>query len=649
MGGSESGRGGPGAKPGSARTYARLLGYARPYFAIILLAVFCSLLYAGARTGRAYLLKPVLDDIMIPQAGRDAKVGFGDWLQLAGDGAGDSADADSADAIATGGAAAADADSQALSQRAAAAIPRLLLAALLIVTLLPLSRFGHEYLSQYVLGRVLVDIQQQLCGKLLRLPLAYHYGRARGQTLSRVMNDAQQAQRSLELVFADVLPSLITLGVGATALFWISWQLTLSVALVAPLVVGIVALFGRSIRRNAARRQESQGHVTQRLLQIFAGLKVIKAFRAEGHEEKAFSRENLRWLRRNMRVVLFRSLSRSSIEGATNAFGIAILIGGIAVVLSQTIVLSLGDVGAFFLVMQTATYRPIRDLTRGWTQIQEGVPSALRFFEVVDADSEARDAPDAFALNELQRDIRLVGVSFSHGSEKVLRNISLDVPAGSAVAIVGRTGAGKSTLADLLMRFADPDSGCILVDGVDLREIRRESWLSQIAIVGQEPFLFAGSIRENILYGRPEATAEELRDAARAAHVDEFASRLPQGLDSEVGDSGVRLSGGQRQRITIARAILRNPRVLIFDEATSALDAKSERYVQGAIEKLLAGRTVFIIAHRLSTIRHADQIIVLENSVIAERGSHAELLAAGGLYRQFAELQQPGRTREAAG
>jgi len=301
---------------------------------------------------------------------------------------------DAGDAGATGAEAGA-AESQALSQRAAAAIPRLLLAALLIVTLLPLSRFGHEYLSQYVLGRVLVDIQQQLCGKLLRLPLAYHYGRARGQTLSRVMNDAQQAQRSLELVFADVLPSLITLGVGATALFWISWQLTLSVALVAPLVVGIVALFGRSIRRNAARRQESQGHVTQRLLQIFAGLKVIKAFRAEGHEEKAFSRENLRWLRRNMRVVLFRSLSRSSIEGATNAFGIAILIGGIAVVLSQTIVLSLGDVGAFFLVMQTATYRPIRDLTRGWTQIQEGVPSALRFFEVVDADSEARDTPDA--------------------------------------------------------------------------------------------------------------------------------------------------------------------------------------------------------------------------------------------------------------
>jgi len=241
--------------------------------------------------------------------------------------------------------------------------------------------------------------------------------------------------------------------------------------------------------------------------------------------------------------------------------------------------------------------------------------------------------------------VTLTDVCFSYGREPVLDRVSFEVNAGEVVAIVGRTGAGKTTLIDLLMRFYDPDSGRIEIDGVDLRRVERDSLLAQIAVVGQEPFLFDASIHENLLYGRPGASQEQVLAAARAAHVDEFASQLPEGYETEVGSVGVRLSGGQRQRITIARAILRDPSILIFDEATSSLDSKSERYVQDAIDALLGGhRTVFVIAHRLSTIRRADKIVVLENGTVSQIGTHNELVCAGGLYRELIELQTTAHT-----
>lgn len=624
----------------SLEAFWRLLAYVRPYMALLLAAILAAVVYSGARTGRALLIQPLFDEIVLPQAASDKAPALGEWFggmsdfssALQPDGEAAPAAEASPETVAK--------DEQLVSQ-VQEALPRILLAALLILTLLPISHFGQVYLSEFVLGRVLVDIQRQLCAKLLRLPLRFHHETSRGDTLSRVLSDAQRAQQSLDLVFSDVVVSILSLAVGIATLLWLSWPLTLTLVAVVPVVAGSIALFGRRIRKSAKKRQESQADMTGRLVQILNGIKVIKAFRAESDEERAFGEHNLRLFQRNLKVVKNRALSRTVVEALTNAAGIAVLLLGVGVVASQLWGLTMGSLMAFIGVMQS-TYRPMKDLTKGWTKLQEALPSAERFFALLDLDDTTPDTGDARTLPPLQEGIRVSKISFSYGREPVLRDVSLNVDVGEVVAIVGATGSGKTTLADLLLRFYDPEAGSIEADGVDLRQITRESWLSRIAVVTQEPFLFSGTIRENIRYGRPDADDAAVAAAAKAAHVEEFVHTLPEGYDTDVGDAGLRLSGGQRQRITIARAILNDPEILIFDEATSALDAKSERFVQDAIESLLGGRTVFIIAHRLSTVRNADKILVLDGGQVADVGRHDDLMARGGLYRELMTLQADG-------
>jgi subfamily B ATP-binding cassette protein MsbA len=618
--------------------FLRLLHYAWRYVPLILLTSLLALGYSGARYARAYLAKPLIDNVVLPHGAMTSVPRPTDWLPRIGPWAEREAAPAKPAPIPLS-----DEERGELERQIHDSFIRIVIVALMVVFAMPLFMFTRDYVVEWVLGRIMIDMKRDVCAKLLALPLRFHQDRRRGDVLTRTMQDVSGAHGALSLVFGALIQQVVMICVGLPILFFISWQLALVSLVLGPLLIGVISIFGQRIRTSARRRQEKYADVTQRLLEILSGIKVIKAFRAESLEDRAFRKETRRLFSRSMQVARYRVFARSLVEMLNNAMAVAMLGLGALLVLRGRFGLTVGDVAAFATVL-TTTYKPVKGLAKDWVKLMDAQPAAERFYEVMDTQVDVRDAPDAVRVGALQRGVTLSDVTFSYGREPVLDRVSFEAKAGEVVAIVGRTGAGKTTLIDLLMRFYDPDSGSIAYDGIDLRRVERDSLLAQIAVVGQEPFLFDASIRENLLYGRPTATDAQILAAARAAHVDEFATQLPDGYETEVGSVGVRLSGGQRQRITIARAILRDPSILIFDEATSSLDSKSERYVQDAIDALLGGhRTVFVIAHRLSTIRRADKIVVLENGTVSQVGTHAELLSRGGLYRELIELQTTAR------
>jgi ABC-type multidrug transport system fused ATPase/permease subunit len=581
----------------SARPWRRLLGYARPVAGSVALALGLTLLAGAGRTARALLTKPLIDDVVLPQGA------------LAG--------------VAT--------------ERLAA----ILAVALAVVLLVPLASFARAWAVESALGRMHAAMKRDFCARLLALPMRFHHSRRRGDVAARAVGDVDAAHAALRLFFEDLLQGAVALGLCAGALWLLSWQLTLVCAALGPAVLAALALLGRRVRRAARRRQEQYAEVTERLLEILAGIRVIKAFGAEAQEEQAYRRQTERLYRRSMRAVASRALARGSVELASGVAAVSALALGIWLVLRGRFGLTLGDVVAFAFVAQQG-YWPIKSLAAAWVRIADAEPAAERFFEILDLPGEPPDPPGALQIGRIARGLAFRGVSFSYGREPVLRGVSFSARAGEVVALVGRSGAGKTTLAELLLRFHDPDSGSIELDGIDLHRIARRSLLAQIGVVGQEAFVFDATIRENLRYGRPGASEAELLAAARAAHVDEFADRLPEGLDTPVGPGGAQLSGGQRQRIAIGRALLKDPSLLILDEATSALDLESERHVQEATLGLLAGgRTALVIAHRLSTIRRADRVVVLEGGRVVQQGTHAELAGLRGTYRELVASQSP--------
>jgi len=571
----------------------RMVGMSLSHWRALLGVFIFAGLFSAGRFVRAWLAKPLLDEILVPAANNVL-------------------------------------DLQAVEPRLWQL--GLIFGIALIVT--PVAMFYRSYLAYWIVARVRKKIDLAVAHKFLVAPLRIHRGGSSGDLLSRALTDVQLACQSLNILYRDGINSILMLVGGGFTMFATSWQLALiSLTTVPPLFV-LLRFFGRRIQRQTRRRQETQGDLSQRLVSILTGIKVIKAFRGHDRELQTFERETEKYLRRFMKVIWNRVMAKSSTEALNQTVGTLILgIGGV-LALNDRWDITIGTLTAFALILVT-TYKPVKTLTSSYANIMESIAGASRLFQILDMEEEPPDRPDARAMAGLSHSIRFRDVHFDYGEGEILCGIDLEVQPGEVIAIVGRTGTGKSTLMDLLLRFHDPTRGSIEIDGIDLRDLQRKSFLDHVAVVTQEPFLFDETIAENIRYGRLDASDAEVRAAAEAASADEFIDQLPEGYATRVGEFGLRLSGGQRQRITIARAILCNPAILVFDEATSALDAKTERAVQVAIEALRGQRTIFLIAHRLTTIRHADRIVVLDEGRIAEIGDHETLMSHSGIYHEL--------------
>jgi subfamily B ATP-binding cassette protein MsbA len=598
---------------------ARLLGYARPYLALVAVAILFSLIYGGGLAGRAALIGPALDGVAVPSEKLDSVVDLFDFEE--------SPDSDVEDA-----------ETRQLVENIRANTFKLLIAGLMLILGMPLVRFVRDYSSKWLMTRVLVDLQSALAAKLLRLPLRHHEREPSGDFVTRVSKDTEIANQIQSLMFGDAVQDAAILVAALTGALLINWRLTVIVLLIGPPIALVMQVFGRRIRTRSQRRQLQVSEVTQRMLQILDGIKIIKAFRAESREASAFHHEIMRFFRRALSVIRSRVYSRVAVETLSQLSLVSLLFVGIWALTNRMWGLSVGQLSAFVFV-SALTYRPLKALTSFYNAVMDALPSSQRIFALLDAPEEPADAADAVSIERVREGIRYRDVSFSYGRECVLDGVDLRIGAGQVVALVGRTGAGKTTLADLLLRFYDPDAGSVELDGIDVRNIRRDALRQLMAVVTQDAFLFDTSILENIRYGNPDATFDEVVEAARTANAHEFIETLPEQYDTPVGERGTQLSGGQRQRLTIARAILCNPQILIFDEATSALDAKAERLVQDAIANLMKGRTVLVIAHRLATVRSADSIALLEEGRIERVGTHDELLERSALYKEFVELQ----------
>jgi subfamily B ATP-binding cassette protein MsbA len=392
----------------------------------------------------------------------------------------------------------------------------------------------------------------------------------------------------------------------------------------------------RNMKRFTRRGQISTGNLTALLQESIQGNKIVKAFGMEEYEAGRFMAENYRLFKQSLRASRIKAVVAPSME-ILAAFGIAGVVwyGGFSVIAGGR---TQGEFMAFMTAM-FLLYQPFKGLTKTYTMVHQGLAGAERVFEILDQEQEIADHPDAVDAKRFANAVELNNVSFSYGENPVLKKINLRINAGEVVALVGMSGVGKSTLADLIPRFYDVNSGSITLDGVDIRHLRLQSLRAQIGIVTQHTFLFNDTVKNNIAYGQPDTDMEHIVAAARAAHAHEFITMMPQGYDSVIGEMGMQLSGGQRQRLAIARALLKNAPILILDEATSALDLESERLVQDALENLMTQRTTLVIAHRLSTVRQADRIVVLVNGSVAEQGTHDELMARQSEYRRLYTLQ----------
>lgn len=566
--------------------YYRLFRYSRPYMGRVLLALAASVLAAGPDIAMAKLVKPFVDKILIG----------GSWNLIN-------------------------------------LVPVVIIG---LAVVKGMGRYTQEYFIKTAGQLVVQDIRNDLYRHSLSLSMGYFSRSSTGNVMSRILNDVGALQRSAADVLVEgVRESVLLIGLIITV-FQADWKLACIAFVVLPLAVLPASILGRRIKENTRRGQQTIGNLTRLLQEALSGIKVIKAFGTEKHEQTRFAAENLRFYHFIRKVLKYDSLAAPAIEILASLGVGTVLWYGLHRVLDGA--MTQGDLTSFLAAMMMM-YTPVKRLTKVSNTIQRSLGSAERVFELMDEVPEITDAATARVLPRAKGELVFDQIGFAYEDDLVLKDFSLEVNRGEVVALVGPSGGGKSTLIGLLNRFYDPQQGRILIDGQDIRSLTLDSLKQNIALVDQETFLFNDSIRNNIRYGRTDADDSAVEEAARQAYAEEFIRGLPGGYDNTIGDRGLRLSGGQRQRICIARAILRDAPILLLDEATSALDTESEAMVQKALANLMKNRTTIVVAHRLSTVMHADKIVVLEDGRICEVGRHAELLKNNGLYQRLYEMQ----------
>lgn len=573
--------------------YLRILSYIKPYMHRLIFAMFCTIMAAAGNLYIPWIIKDMIDEVLADKNGTMLN-----WI--------------------------------------AASI-------IAIFVVRGLFWYGQNYLMSYVGQSVIIDIRAAVFKKLQRLSVSFYDKNKTGTIMSYVTNDVNALQSAMvENTIEMITEGFILIG-SVVAMIYLDWRLTLFTVCTFPVVLWFMEFFGKKIRKTGGRIQECNADITSVLQESVASARVIKSFVREDYEVDRFDVENRANFRANMKNAQLMATLTPVVE-LVAAIGVTMIIwyGGNNVI-NGTI--TAGSLVAF-LTYAVNISNPIKRLTRVIGNIQKALAAAQRVFMIIDMPEEIAESRDAKQLPEVSGKVEFQNVSFAYDDKgNVITDLSFSVKPGEVIAIVGPSGAGKSTIANLLPRFYDVNKGDIKIDGHSVREVTLDSLREQVGIVPQETMLFNGSVYNNILYGRLDATKEEIEAAAKAANAHDFIMQLTDGYETKLGDRGVNLSGGQRQRIAIARAILKNPRILILDEATSALDTESERVVQEALDRLMVGRTSFVIAHRLSTVKNADKILVLEKGNLVESGTHDELLALDGLYAHLYKIQY--RNKEA--
>ena len=589
--------------------YRRLLKLVKPYWSKLGLAMICMVGLAGLTAAQAFFLKPVINGVferkdVLPPYVKDfiIKLHLGDLLLKK--------------------------DMEMLN-----ILPFFLICLFLVKGIF---NYGQAYLMNFVGLRIIADIREKLYNHLQTLSFSYFTKTPTGILISRILNDVNLIQGAVSTTISGLFKDIITIMFLIGVAFYQSWKLAIIAFIIFPLGVIPIKELGKRMRKFARKGQQRYGLLTTFLHETITGNRIVKAFTMEEYEKRRFAEENERLFKTFLKRIRVRALTAPIMESLGGvAAAVIIWVGGYMVTRGE---LTLGGFVSFIVAI-FMLYPNIRELSKVNLEIQEGLAGAGRIFELLDTAAEITDKEGAVRLPPISQEIDFQKVTFKYEEEVVLKDISLHVKVGEIIALVGMSGAGKTSLVNLLPRFYDVEKGQIRIDGYDIREVTLKSLREQIGLVTQQTILFNDTVRNNISYGNLKSTEQEILEAAKAANAHDFIQRMPQGYETTIGEQGVKLSGGERQRLSIARALLKNAPILILDEATSSLDSDSETEVQRALEELMKGRTVFVIAHRLSTIRNAHRIVVFSEGQIVEEGTHEELISLQGEYRRLYDLQ----------